>query len=257
MTCREIEGFLEAYADGEFEGPEQAEIESHLAGCDDCRDGVEAHKAFKRCLRGAASGCSGSNHSAPDRLRASIAGALDQQVKQRQRARLKPVLAWGVLTAAAAAGTVLWIRAGLVRERASSYVSAAIANHQRALPLDVQDEQLAKIQSFFQGKVDFPPSRILNLRNAGLVGGRISSLSNHQAAYVVWQKGGQRRISLFVFDAPELTVPRNRRVKDRDLLIANQHGYNAVLWKDQGIAYSLVSDLDEQDIIDLVAASSH
>ena len=72
-----------------------------------------------------------------------------------------------------------------------------------------------------------------------------------------FSQGGQRRVSLFVFTAPDLTVPGGRRINDRDVLLANQHGYNVALWKDREIAYSLVSDLDEQDVLELVAASGH
>ncbi len=46
-----------------------------------------------------------------------------------------------------------------------------------------------------------------------------------------------------------------KRIADREVLLTNQQGYNVVLWKDREIAYSLVSDLEEQDILELVSAS--
>ncbi|MFN7134303.1 MAG: anti-sigma factor, partial [Myxococcales bacterium] len=156
----------------------------------------------------------------------------------------------------AAACAAVYLHGQLGRQRTQPFIAAAVAHHQRELPLEVTEAQLPAIQTWFKGKVDFAPTRIPALSNVSLLGARLSNITDRQAAYVAWgAPGGRGRVSLFVFDAPELEVRSDHRVKDREVLIANQQGYNVAMWKDNEIAYSLVSDLSEEDILRLVSAS--
>ena len=50
MTCDDLEPLLVVYVDGELGSPEREEVETHLSGCDDCRNEADFHKNFKRRL---------------------------------------------------------------------------------------------------------------------------------------------------------------------------------------------------------------
>lgn len=256
MTCQDFEPFLFAYVDGEFDGLERADADTHLATCDACRREVEEQRAYKRRMREAASAPSALNPTAPSDLRARLSARLDAEARPRRLFSRPAMAAAAALAAAASVAVAVYLRAGFSREQANALVAAAIAHHQGDLPLDVQDAQVAHVRDWMRGRVDFAPSRIPELRNAALRGARLSNLNGRPAALVVYgSPTKQRRVSLLVFDAPELRLPTGRRIADRDVLLANQRGYNVAVWKDREIAYSLVSDLDEQDILELVAAS--
>jgi len=251
MTCQELEPFLLAYVDGEFESAETAEVESHLAECESCRNEVEHQREYKRRMREAARAAVGEG--APAALRQRITAAV--AAEPRPRRSLRPFIIFPALGAGATAAGVVVYLSEANQQKASIYVTAAVAHHQKDLPLEVEDPQIPNIQKWFHGKVDFAPSRIPTLRQVSLRGARLSNLSDRPAAYVAFGNPSQRRISLFVFEAPGLQLTGGRRINNREVLLANEHGYNVALWKDDEIAYSLVGDLDEREILELVAAS--
>lgn len=256
MTCKDFEPFLFAYVDGEFEGPEKAAADTHLAECEACRNEVEAQRAFKRRVREAAATPSPANPGAPAHLRANLVAALAKEPAPSNVVFLRPrFLVPAALATAASVAVIAYFATGRTADT-SSLVRESIAHHQIDLPLDVQDPQLANVQEWLRGKVDFAPSRIPNLRPVSLRGARLSNLNGHRAAYVVYGGPSQRRVTLLVFDAPELRLPAGKRIANRDVVLANQRGYNVAVWKDREIAYSLVSDLDEQDMLQLIAGSA-
>lgn len=255
MTCEELESSLQPYVDGELDGPEREEIEAHLAECTGCREVVAFSRAFRSRVRRAATESSAAKPGAPEALRQSIAAGLTLEARRRRLRALRPSLAWSVAAAATAATLALVIRTYFVRESANAMVSDAVIWHARDLPLEIRDAQLPNVRSWFQGKVDIAPAALPSLSNASLVGARISMLRGRQAALLRFAGQRQRPVSLFVVDAPSIDLPGARKVVDRDVLLANQRGYNVAIWQKQGITYSLVSDLDEGDILQMLKSA--
>ncbi len=254
MTCDDLEGLFHAYVDGEFSDDERADVEAHLAQCPGCRAAVQVERAFKERVRQSGREACAGNPGCPSQLRDSLHAALVHEDRSRRLAKAKMVVAYAGLAMGAAASLFFYLRAAQEHRRAETLVNAAISYHQHQLPLDVQDAQLPRIQSFLAGKVDFAPGRIPELHNVAVIGARLSHLADRQAAYVAYGTP-QRRIGLFVFDAPDLTISGGRRISDREVMLANQRGYNVAIWKDREIAYSLVSDLDEQQLLELVGSA--
>ena len=253
MDCQDLERFLQPFVDGEFEGEEAVGFEAHLVECASCRGAVGEQRALKRKLREAGRAACALNPPPPPGLRARVLSGLHEQEAARRPFWQRPALAYAAVLTVVAGSGVYYLRVGTARDRAGVYASAAIANHRRHLPLEVQDGQPVGIQRWLRGKVDFAP-QVPQLRKVSLIGARLSNLSDRPAAYIAYGASGDRRVSLFVFDAPDLEVRGGRRVNNREVLFSNQHGYNVVLWKEREIAYSLVSDLDERDILELVSA---
>ncbi len=254
MDCCDLERLLPAYADGEFASGESVEVEEHLAACQRCSDEVSALLAFRSFLQEKAGEV---KVAAPNHLRDRI-----RQDMSRERAK-EQVRRFSIYSAVAAGLVAVasfgYVIAGPSQEETSELMLVdAVDKHARALPLEIRPTSSSDdVDSWFQGKVDFHvrAPRFRSPQAARLVGARLANVRDRQAAYLVY--GGedpQRRTTLLVFPG-ELDLPDGRRttVGDREVVMANERGYNVAVWQQRGIVYSLVSDLDERDMLQLVS----
>jgi anti-sigma factor RsiW len=259
MQCQDFENFLQSYADGELDAGEALDLEAHLLECRTCHAIVVEQRALHQTLLKAGKASSRLNALPSSDFRARLLQGLERAQAEEQRPFWRrPSFAAAAMLLLLTGGSLAYValerKAERHHQRAVLYAKDSIDRHRRGLPIEVKGEQ-PHIHNWFQGKVDFAP-RIPNLRKVNLIGARISNLSDRQAAYLLYDANDSRRVSLFVFDAPDLEVRGGKRVADREILLTNQQGYNVVLWKDKEIAYSLVSDLDEQDILELVMSEA-
>ena len=87
---------------------------------------------------------------------------------------------------------------------------------------------------------------------------RLSNLHQRQAAVVTYSlpQGDGRRVSLLIVDDPEPHLPgAARRIADREVWLSRARGFNIASWRNDEIVYSLISDLDEQDVLALVQSA--
>ena len=252
LECQKLEEtFLHAWVDGEFSGDEGAEVKAHLDGCAACAHSAHLHESYKAAVLRAST-------AAPHALHHAIKAQLLAEVRQGRwgRAFLDP-RAVGV--AAAAVGAAAWFIAGGLQHplfaRSHTLVEEGIALHSRALPLDYTASDLGSAQRWLEGKVDFG----VHLPHLGQVEGvRLSNLHSRQAALVTYTipAGGGRRVSLLIVDDPEQQLPgAERRIADREVWLSQAHGFNVASWRNHEIVYSLISDLDEQDVLALVKSA--
>jgi anti-sigma factor RsiW len=251
LECRKLdETFLHAFADGEFEGEERAEVKAHLAGCDECARTVRVHENYKAAMVRAAVP---APHALHDAVRTQLA---EEAHKGRWARAFRDPRAVGI--AAAAVGAAAWFLAGGLQHplfaRSHSLVDDGIALHARALPLDFTASDVGSAQRWLEGKVDFG----VHLPRLGQVQGvRLSSVHSRQAAVVTYTlpRGGQR-ISLLIVDDPEQQLSgAARRIEGRDVWLSQARGFNVASWRNDEIVYSLISDLDEHDILALVQSA--
>jgi hypothetical protein len=74
-------------------------------------------------------------------------------------------------------------------------------------------------------------------------------------AYDVPQAPG-RRVSLVILDDPDDALPgTEREIAHHRVWLSKSRGYNVVSWRSDEIVYSLISDLDEHDVLQLVQAA--
>jgi hypothetical protein len=134
-------------------------------------------------------------------------------------------------------------------------VDDGVALHARALPLDYAASDVGSAQRWLEGKVDFG----VHLPRLGQVQGvRLSSFHSRQAAVVTYTlpRGEGRRVSLLIVDDPEQQFAgASRRIADREVWLSQARGFNVASWRNDEIVYSLISDLDEQDILALVQSA--
>jgi anti-sigma factor RsiW len=255
LECRELESFLPAYVDGEFEAYERAEVESHLSGCAACQHTVRVQTAMKDAVRRAAPAI------APIELRHSVQLALREEdlPGSRWESVLRNPRSVGL--AAAAVGAAVWFLAGGMSSpiftRHSGLLDDSVAIHMRSLPLDYAANDVGSVQQWLQGRLDFA-ARIPRFRQGpALQGVRLSQLHSRPAAVLSYSvpQGDGRRVSLFIVDDPGGDPPGTlRRVADRQVWLSRSRGYNVVSWRTNEIVYQLISDLDEGDVLQLVQA---
>ncbi len=246
MDCRDLEQVLHPYLDGELDAAERQRVEGHLAGCAPCARHVEIERHNLSAVRAALKAAS---PPAPESLRQSVLAALHgEQRRAGQRRFLR--------LSAAAAGVALLAAAGVQQHRAFQrrlFVEDAAQRHARQYPLEVQQGSPESLEGWFSGKLDYRVS-VPRFPNTRAAGARLLNVRDKQAAYIRYDaprpQGGQRgQLGLFVYgdkprdlDVGALAAP--------DLGTSN--GYNVVSWRDGDVVYQLVTDLEEEDVLQLL-----
>ncbi len=249
MDCTELQRSIDAYLDGEFDDRERAEAEAHLAGCERCRASAERQASARDALRAKLREAMGSQSAAgraPAHLRERVEASLARRRRPLWRRVFAPIPA---ATLAACAGAVLVL---LSHTGDAALVEEAIRVHHRSLPLEVD---AAAMPGWFAGKLDFHPALPhFADADARVEGARLSNLREWPAAYVRYQlpKG---QAGLFIVDDPDgrFDAPgREVHVGPQVVRVVNARGYNVAVWRKDEIVYSLVSDLDEDALFQLV-----
>ncbi|HUK66732.1 MAG TPA: zf-HC2 domain-containing protein [Anaeromyxobacteraceae bacterium] len=255
MDCAELARTLDAYLDRELAPREEAEAVAHLASCPCCRELAEGEgrrrSAIRAGLKAAMGPCSEAGR-APDELRARLRLALSQQKKPLWRRVLAP-LPIGAL-AACAAGFVFVFATQSGRD---PLVEESVLKHTRDLPLEISAASLGpdSVARWFDGKLDFNPApprfRGPDIR---VVGARLSHIQDRPAAYVRYELP-TGHLGLFILDDPDRRFGEAGRVVHvgpSSVHLINARGFNVAVWRRNEIVYSLVSDLDEDDLTRLV-----
>jgi anti-sigma factor RsiW len=256
MDCSELERSVDAYVDGEFDVREMAEADLHLSTCPRCHalaDGRRrAREALRAKLREAMTPPAAAGR-APQELRARIETALAHRRRPLWRRALSPIPISAMAACAAGALVVLVTHGG-----DAALVEEAVRSHHRALPLEVMAANAgsdAPILDWFADKLDFNPAPPrFKADGMRLLGARLSHLREWPAAYIRYAlPHGQA--GLFIVDDPKGRFDasgRAVRVGHQVIRLVAARGYNVAVWRDHEIVYSLVSDLDEAALYDLV-----
>jgi len=255
MDCGETIRSLDAWLDGEFDAREQVEVAAHLSACERCRshaDEAARARALLRARLREAMGPGAAAGTAPEALRERIMVALSRRRQSPWRRALSPIPV-GAL-AACALGALMVLASHRIED---PLVEDAVRKHARDLPLEVSAAMVAPeaIPGLLGSKLDFnprpPPFQAQGLR---IVGARLSHLQDRPAAYIRYElpKG---RASLFILADPDRRMGesgREVRLGPGTVRVLNARGYNVAVWRRNEIVYSLVSDLDEGDLVRLI-----
>lgn len=234
MTCREFDTQLTAYLDGELIAEASLSVEGHLAACEACRRRVEIERHNLHTIRQAAKA---GAPAAPEAFKARLFENLRRDADHSRAVRVRRFAAMAAgVTVALVVGHQAW--RGYQRRL---YEQDAAFRHARQLPLEVQSAD--GVEQWFGGKVDYRVS-VPRFPNAKVAGGRLLQVRDKQAAYIRYD--GARPMGLFVYgDDGDVDVGAKPAM-------GSSHGYNVVTWRKGDVVYSLVSDLDEDDILGLL-----
>jgi anti-sigma factor RsiW len=240
VSCSEIGPRIALYVDREVTGAEALEFEAHLTQCERCRREYD-------CLRGTVDAVRGASplYEAPERRYASVEGMVaDWERRQRQRRRA-PLLAAAVVAMAVAA---LWISAG-----PSGYERFAAQAHRSyargTFPLDVASNQPRVVSDWLEPRVPFHLT-LPNYPEGGpkryaLAGARLMQYRGEYVAYVAYEMD-RKPISLLISSSSRIVPSGGERYQSGGLtfFLASEQGLRIVTWKDRGLTYAQVSDLD-------------
>lgn len=254
QECRQLEEtFLHAYVDGEFDAEETAEVQAHLEGCAACTHVVRIHQSYRAAMARASSA---APHKLHDALKERLA---DEMPESRWMSTFRDPR--GIALTAACVGAAAWFLAGgmshPVLSHETSYVDDGIALHSRALPFDYTASDVGSLQQWLSSKLDFGVHVPRFPSGAQVRGARLSSVHARPAAvvsYAVTADG--RRASLLIVDDPEPRLDgMARHIANREVFITRARGFNVVSWRTDDVVYSLISDLDERDVLQLVQSA--
>jgi anti-sigma factor (TIGR02949 family) len=242
MDCRELDSLLYPYLDGELVDGDRVQVESHLSACESCRKRTADERAMLLLIRTRAKESAGQ---APDGLRARLSENLHHEAR---RTRLRSI---GKLTAAAAGLCVCTLAAhhGYRVFQYRLYVEDAASRHARAYPLEVQKPSPEQLEAWFNGKLDHRV-HVPNFPNAVAQGARLLNVRDRQAAYLRFV-AGSRNMGLFVYGDKANDVEAEVQPE-----LGTSNGYNVVTWREGDVVYQLVTDLDEQDIRQMLPPTS-
>lgn len=255
QECRRLEEtFLHAYVDGEFSAEENAEVKAHIADCDICTHSVRIHQSYKAAMLRA-------NAAAPHAVHDALRGAIADQVAEGRwsRAFQRPTT---IATAAACVGAAVWFLAGGMTHplfpAGHSLADDGVRLHAGMLPLDFAATDPGSAQQWLQHKLEIGVRVPRFAQGARLQGVRLSNVHEHRGALVTYSlpQGEGRRVSLLIVDDPEPQLAgAARRIADREIWLSRVKGFNIASWRNDEIVYSLISDLDEQDVLALVQSA--
>ncbi|MBK8013633.1 MAG: zf-HC2 domain-containing protein [Deltaproteobacteria bacterium] len=253
MECREVETCADLSLDGEIGPHEQAELDEHIERCAPCRALVHSRHWYQVQLR--------------EKL-------TSETVLTPPPHTLRPALVWRIreLETRRPMAARIWAPAGLALAVLGLFAWAqnvtppldpeeSVSFHTKNLPPDVtvrRDHRQVErfVRQYLRHGFRLPTSDVAQIR---LVGARLSHIDNREAVQIMYDQRGAR-ISLFAHAAPErFAPPPGFEVKDVHgwpMMVGHHRGYSVVAWHEprRDVLYSLVSDVDQDELVDLAAS---
>ena len=237
MTCDESRLLLHAYLDDELDAAQSVEMERHVAACPACAAAQREHERLRKALAQP-----GLYHRAPDALRQQWQAPAVATTMPRRRQPLLLAAAAGFV-GALLLSTPAWLWLARPDAAPAAMVDEAISGHLRSLQpqhlMDVVSTDQHTVKPWFEGKLDFAP-RVKELAEEGfpLAGGRLDALGGRSVAALVYRRR-MHAINLYQWPADGADTPQ---------AIAQRHGYTVIDWRQGGMRFLAVSDLNEGEL---------
>lgn len=175
---------------------------------------------------------------------------LEDRIRQSIRREAAPGRGWRYMAVAASlllavslAGNVALVRSrpGPRQMLASEVLSAHIRSLAGTHLLDVPSSDRHTVKPWFNGKLDFSP-QVKSIDGFPLLGGRLEYLEGHPAAALVY---GRNKHIVNLFTWPSGTA--------RGEAAEVKNGYNLLTWSSDGMAFWVISDLNEAELRSFVS----
>jgi len=221
--------------DGELGWFRRWRMARHLKVCPSCAAKLEGLQAMQAAIR--------TTYRAPPGLAQRIGNMLpreDVMPLARPRPGLAPLAGAGLAGALAGAALTLLVVWGPVRQGNADLTEAVLDSHIQSLVTDHLTDVLTSdqhtVKPWLSARLDVSPP-VLDLGTEGfeLIGGRVSYFGGLRRAAVVYRRG-QHVIDLFAWGAPGAPDAKFRR--------ETRQGYNLIFWRQDGIEYAAVSDVE-------------
>ena len=232
MNCREAEGLLGAYADGELDLVRSLDTEAHVRGCPSCTARLRRLENLHAVVSSQA-----PYYSAPPELRRRLMPA-------PARWTWTPPVRWPAMaTACLLVALIIWrvapLRTGpaIDREIVAAHVRSLLAEHL----MDVPSSDRHTVKPWFAGKLDFAPEvQDLSAQGFNLIGGRLDYIDGKTVAALVYRRR-QHTINVFTWPGGADASPQTESLQ----------GFHVVHWAQHGMTWWAVSDLAENELREL------
>jgi len=256
MTCPELLQAIDPYLDDELSVLEVLRVQAHLLRCDPCRTAMESEARLHGLLEADALQDQPSPALRDQILRRLATVPPGPSLPERRRRRIPvpyAVLAGGMLIVALLAGvTVVWFPGAsnlppLMEEVAAKHRLYAEA---AGPALDLKTADVGQLTGWLAGRLGFPVKAPAGLRpGERLIGGRVSSLADAPAAYLLYERGNHP-LSLFIGRPPSPAPPEGSKwiVEGVELYTSTVHGLTLVWWEDGDHVYVAASAAGARDL---------
>jgi anti-sigma factor RsiW len=198
-------------------------LADHLRSCQSCI--TETHARY---------------YEAPPGLEQKIRGQIRKETAAPLPWRWMAIAA-SVLLVASLTWNISMLRTRVDPEQvlASDIVSAHIRSLTGTHLLDVPSSDHHTVKPWFNGKIDFSPG-VKDVEGFPLLGGRLEYLEGHPAAALIY---GRRDHLINVFTWPSAETAEVKETRN---------GYHLESWSSDGMAFWVVSDLNERELRDFM-----
>jgi anti-sigma factor RsiW len=241
IACREAESRIPLYIDNELARGDVEELERHLSQCASCSGTFEILREVSDNIR-AARPVYADSPGSEARVRRMI----------RHRRRAVAAQRWRVGAAIAAAFLVAMMLRPAKADRFSEF---AVGSHIRyasgIAPLDVASGEPGAVSRWLAPRLPFHfklPDYVNqpdSTKRYSLEGARLLQYGNADVAYLAYRMN-RRPISLLVASANSVHPAGGQtfRTGGLDFHFSSERGLRLITWRDRGLSYALVSDLD-------------
>jgi anti-sigma factor RsiW len=219
-------------------------IGRHVARCASCMGILEDMQAVRNAVQ-----TNVAPYRAPPGLAERIGMALSREVPAPEPVRKRLNFAYPSMSlAGAVAGialTLMVVDRGptpdnrLATDLVSSHVRSMMADHL----MDVPTSDRHTVKPWLSAHMDFSPD-VKDLVAAGypLLGGRMDYIEGRETAAIVYRRD-KHIINLFVFKQPGADTETKQSRLD---------GFNVITWREGGLRYSAVSDVEASQLVTFV-----
>ena len=235
--------------------------QEHLHQCTKCQTFFSQEEALRDLLKTRLAG-----RGVPPHVRESILGQI-AEARARQRRQAGPFALKGKripAAIAAALGALVALVLGVVSyqslplDRQERVLAEFIDDHLRFRPavFQIESSRVEQVEAWFSGKVDFLV-QAPRFEQAELLGGRLCYMFGKKGALLFYQKHGTP-LSFYILEESGIKLDRVERHEygDNRFAYGMGKGHNLILWKDRGLLYALVSDLQKDELIRLASSVS-
>lgn len=235
MTHDRMRQMVPMLADGALRPLRRWQVARHVARCPSCTAEMEALQSARAMLRTRL-----VYHRAPPALAARIGASLPREAPPPLPVRTwfrTPAVWSGAVGALAGVALTLVLVGGPPRD---DVLASVVDGHVRSLMadhlMDVPTSDQHTVKPWLSARLDVSPAvRDFAEQGYPLLGGRLEYIDGHRGAAVVYRHA-KHIINLFAWAAPGQP--------DAALHQADRQGFNVVSWRQDGIAYYAVSDLE-------------
>ena len=267
LSCQDCEKYLEVFLDQALDVKESLDVEEHLRDCPDCTERAEAERLLRQFVRQQAREASLTPLAKLNMIRQAMDPPATPSWWKRFLAWAHPWnFATGMATAAVALLLMLgsWPFGDQTDDMTHRYVQEASMAYQTyknySMPLEVKASDDKEVVAWFNQRMKRPLHvPCITDQATKLMGGRLCRLFDRKSATFVYKRNG-RDIFLFAFHNDGVSISTKHKVRlpnqKQDVYFQTVEGRPVAVWQRGGIVYSMVGDLNHDDLIQ-VADTMH